>query len=147
MRNTLVALVCVALTAVACGAVNSINTNRDGFALRGYDPVAYFTEGKPLPGTTEFTHSWGGAKWQFASARNRDLFAADPGKYAPQYGGYCAYAVSRGYTYDADPLHWKIVNDKLYVNFNAEAQQLWEKDASGHIAKADEHWPKLKEAK
>jgi YHS domain-containing protein len=111
-----------------------------GLAIRGTDPVAYFTEGKPVPGKAEFTHKWGDATWQFASAQNRDLFAQSPEKYAPQYGGFCAWAVSQGYTAATDPNAWKIVNDKLYLNYNSAVQWGWEKDISGNVAKGDKNW-------
>jgi YHS domain-containing protein len=112
-----------------------------GVAIRGTDPVAYFTEGKPVPGKPEFTHKWGDATWQFASAQNRDLFAKNPEKYAPQYGGFCAWAVSQGYTATTDPNAWKIVDNKLYLNYNSAVQWGWEKDISGNVAKGDKNWP------
>jgi hypothetical protein len=131
----------LAATAFALDPVNKSFLR--GVAIKGHDPVAYFTEGKPVEGTKEFTHEWMKATWRFVSAKNRDLFAKEPEKYAPQYGGYCAYAVSEGYTADIDPKSWKIVKGKLYLNYNAEAQQLWEKDISGRIAKGDVNWPNL----
>ena len=113
----------------------------DGVAILGSDPVAYFTEGEYTPGTEEFTHEWEGATWQFASAENRDLFAANPEEYAPQYGGFCAYAVSQGNTASIEPTAWKIVDGKLYLNYNDKIQERWAKDIPGHIAQADENWP------
>jgi len=112
-------------------------------ALRGYDPVAYFTEGKPIEGSDRFTHHWQGATWHFASAENRDSFAADPERYAPQYGGYCAWAVSQGYTASTNPEAWRIVGDKLYLNYSKSVQKRWEKDVPGNIAKANRNWPGL----
>ena len=100
-------------------AVSPINTTwLEGVAVKGYDPVAYFVEGKPVKGSGKFEHKWMGAKWHFSSAENRDSFAKNPEKYAPQYGGYCAYAVSQGAIADIDPTAWKIVNGKLYLNLN-----------------------------
>ncbi|HEX4953180.1 MAG TPA: YHS domain-containing (seleno)protein [Thermoanaerobaculia bacterium] len=116
-----------------------------GLALDGYDAVAYFTDGKPVEGISKFEHTWQGAKWRFANEVHRDLFAANPEKYAPQYGGYCAWAVSQGYTADADPKAWKIVDGKLYLNYNAKVQKDWEKDVPGNIAKADANWPEVLE--
>ncbi|MDV3350419.1 YHS domain-containing (seleno)protein [Leptothoe sp. LEGE 181152] len=113
----------------------------DNVAIRGADPVAYFTEGDYTPGSEEFTHDWEGATWQFASAENRDLFAANPEEYAPQYGGFCAYAVSQGNTAPIEPTAWKIVDGKLYLNYNDKIQQRWAKDIPGYIAKADTNWP------
>ncbi|MEO0396738.1 MAG: YHS domain-containing (seleno)protein [Cyanobacteria bacterium P01_A01_bin.137] len=115
----------------------------DGVAIGGADPVAYFTEGDYTPGSGEFTHDWEGATWQFASAENRDLFAASPEEYAPQYGGFCAWAVSQGNTAPIDPTAWKIVDGKLYLNYNAQIQNRWAKDIPGNIALADENWPSV----
>ena len=110
-------------------------------AVGGYDPVAYFTEGRPVEGRRDITHTWKGVTWRFASEKNRDAFKADPAAYAPQYGGYCAWAVSQGYTAKGDPKHWKVVNGKLYLNYDARVQKDWEKDIPGHIAKAGKNWP------
>jgi YHS domain-containing protein len=110
-------------------------------AVGGYDPVAYFKEGAPVRGdkSLEFEHA--GARWRFASAENLAAFKADPNRYAPQYGGYCAWAVSQGYTAKGDPKNWKIVNGRLYLNYNDEIQTRWEKDVPGFITKADANWP------
>ncbi len=149
MRTPTLTLLALAVFAVSrAAAIDPVNkTTFGGVAIKGYDPVAYFTESKPVEGSKEFTYDWQSATWRFASAKNRDLFAKDPEKYAPQYGGYCAYAVSQGYTATIDPQRWKIVDGKLYLNYSKEAQELWEKDVPGHIAAADKNWPKLKEAK
>jgi YHS domain-containing protein len=112
-------------------------------AVSGYDPVAYFTESKPVKGDAKFTYAYAGAEWRFASPENRDKFAANPEKYAPQYGGYCAWAVSEGNTASADPLRWKIVNDKLYLNYDADIQKKWEMSIPENIKKADKNWPKV----
>lgn len=112
-------------------------------ALQGHDPVAYFSEGRPVPGELRFTQRWNGANWLFASAENRDRFAADPESFAPRYDGYCAYAASQGYVAPGDPGTWAIVDGKLYLNFSPEAKKLWEQDIPGHIAQADENWPGL----
>ena len=110
-------------------------------AVGGYDPVAYFTEGKPVEGKRDITWSWKGVTWRFANEKNREAFKASPEKYAPQYGGHCAWAVSSGYTAKGDPKHWKIVNGKLYLNYNAKVQGDWERDVPGHIVKGDKNWP------
>lgn len=110
-------------------------------AVGGHDAVAYFSEGRPVKGDAAFTLKHAGAEWRFASAANRDLFAAAPERYAPQFGGYCAWAVSQGYTASGDPRFWKIVDGKLYLNYDAEVQQRWEKDIPGFIAKAERNWP------
>ncbi len=110
-------------------------------AAGGYDVVAYFTEHKPVKGDARFVHEYQGATWRFASAAHRDAFIADPRRYAPQYGGYCAWAVSEGTTASADPKLWKIVDGKLYLNYDADVQKKWELDIPGHIRKADRNWP------
>lgn len=114
-----------------------------GLAVKGFDPVAYFTDGKPVQGTKEFEYSWMNATWRFASAAHRDAFAAEPAKYAPQYGGYCAYGVSKGYAVNVDPEAWRIVDGKLYLNYNKEVREAWMKDIPGFIRKADQNWPKI----
>ncbi len=110
-------------------------------AVQGYDPVAYFKDGAPTKGSAGFTATYMGATFQFASAANRDAFKADPAAYAPQYGGYCAWAVSQGYHAKGDARHWKIVDGKLYLNYNGSVQRKWEKDVPGFISKADTQWP------
>lgn len=148
-NRILVAAVAVALAAllpVAAQAAPRVNKSFfGGVALDGYDPVAYFTDGKPVAGRPEITREWNGATWRFASAEHRDLFTADPAKYAPQYGGYCAWAVSKGYTADIDPEAWRIVDGKLYLNYDREVQKLWEQDVPGNIRKADANWPRIEQ--
>ncbi|MEM1250651.1 MAG: YHS domain-containing (seleno)protein [Acidobacteriota bacterium] len=114
-------------------------------AIKGYDPVAYFTDQKPVKGSSRITHDWKGAEWRFASEANRDKFAADPERWAPQYGGYCAWAVSQGYTAGIDPKAWTVVGDKLYLNYSKKIQSQWEEDRDGNIAKGDANWPKVLE--
>ncbi len=132
---------------VSAAAIAPVYSTLLGGAIRGYDPVAYFTESKPVEGKKAFSHKWKGATWYFASERNRDLFRADPEKYAPRYGGYCAYAVSRGYTASIVPEAWKIVDGKLYLNFSKGVQQTWEQDIPGNIKLADKNWPSLLKGK
>ncbi len=112
-----------------------------GRAIRGYDAVAYFEDGQPQPGSAAFSHDWKGAVWLFASAAHRDAFATDPERYAPQFGGYCAYAVSKGHALEARPEIWSIVDDKLYLNLGPGAQSLWREDVPGNIARATSNWP------
>jgi YHS domain-containing protein len=112
-------------------------------ALSGYDAVAYFTESKAVPGKAEFEHAWNGARWRFASAANRDRFAAAPETYAPQFGGYCAWAVSRGYTASGDPNAWSVVGGKLYLNYSMKVRAQWEQDVPGNIAKGVANWPSV----
>ena len=112
-----------------------------GIAIKGEDPVAYFTESKPVPGSKKSETEWKGAKWRFASAQNRDMFQSNPEKYAPQYGGYCSYAVSQGYTAKIKINAWAIVDGKLYLNYSQSVRRLWETDIPGHIASANKNWP------
>ncbi len=112
-------------------------------ALSGYDPVAYFTQKAAVKGSDEFKMTWNGAEWHFANAADLAAFKANPAKYAPQYGGYCAWAVSQGYTASGDPTVWKVVNDKLYVNYNAEVGEKWQKNIPGFITAANTNWPKI----
>lgn len=110
-------------------------------ALDGYDAVAYFTESKPVAGKPEFRAEWQGARWYFASAENLAVFHADPARYAPQYGGYCAYAVGSGYTAKSDPLAWHVENGKLYLNFDSSVREQWMAKRSELITSADRNWP------
>jgi YHS domain-containing protein len=114
-----------------------------GVAVGGYDPVAYFVDGRPVKGAASITLEHQGAIWRFASIANRDLFKADPAKYAPQYGGHCAWAVAEGYTAKGDPTAWTIADGRLYLNYNRAVQLNWEKDIAGNVRRGDGHWPKL----
>jgi YHS domain-containing protein len=112
-------------------------------AVSGYDPVAYFTDGRPVRGTTQFRMTHNGYEYRFASAEHLAAFRANPARYTPQYGGYCAWAVSQGYTASADPTNWRIVDGKLYLNYNDEVQRRWESDIAGHIRSANANWPSV----
>ncbi len=110
-------------------------------AVSGYDAVAYFVAGRPVEGKKAFEFEWNGATWRFADAANLAAFTAEPDKFAPQYGGYCAWAVSQGTTASTDPEAWRIVDGKLYLNYSKSVQQTWFQDIPGNIAKADKNWP------
>lgn len=138
LRRALTVLV-LTLPALALARTNL----EEGIAVRGTDVVAYFTEGRPRAGQAEFAHEWEGARWLFASAANRDAFAANPARYAPAYGGFCAWAVSQGYTAPIDPAAWRIVEGRLYLNYDRNVQRRWERDIRGHIARAEANWPRL----
>ena len=145
MRRLSSALALAALLSTAAAAALS-PVNRSllgGVAIDGFDPVAYFTDGRPVEGSKAHSFDWQGATWRFASAAHRDLFAAAPEKYAPQYGGYCAWAVSNGYTADTDPEAWSIVDGRLFLNYSLEVRSKWEQDVPGNIGRADRNWPKL----
>lgn len=148
VRQTTALVACLLATACAVSPdkishskpVDEIN-NRQGLALKGYDPVAYFTDAKPTEGNAAIVYQWRGATYRFATAEHRDAFESNPQRYAPQFGGYCAFAVSQGTTADADPFQWALVDEKLYVNNNAFAAALWNRDRPGHIEAANTNWP------
>ena len=114
---------------------------RWGVAIRGYDPVEYFRGNGPVKGDSDFESEWNGATWRFASAENRDLFAADPEAHAPQYGGYCAWAVANNYTASTDPDAWSLHDGKLYLNYSLGVRRTWSEDIPGNIGKGDANWP------
>ncbi|MBX2881225.1 MAG: hypothetical protein KTR32_14880 [Granulosicoccus sp.] len=133
-------------TSASVQAAEPINTlekgllfgyNESGTAIRGYDTVAYFTQSKPVEGLDKYSTEWKGATWKFSSQEHLDLFKNDPDKYAPQYGGYCAYGVSQDALVKIEPEFWSIIDDKLYLNYDAGVQKTWESDISGYISAAD----------
>ena len=134
MLKRLLATLCLSLALSAAQAEG----------LGGYDPVSYFTGVTPAKGLAAFTSAYRGETYQFTSAANRDAFAADPGKYLPQYGGYCAWAVAQGKLAPGDPLISRVVDGKLYLNVNRDIAARWERDIPGFIRSADGNWPKLK---
>jgi YHS domain-containing protein len=117
---------------------------RNNLAIDGYDPVAYFTEMKPVEGSPEFHADYQGSTFQFASAAHRDAFTADPEKFAPQYGGYCAYGMAKGYKASIDPAAFTVVGDKLYLNYSETVRSQWLMDIPGYIRKADANWPDVR---
>lgn len=114
---------------------------KDGVALRGHDPVAYFSENKPVKGWPEYKAEHKGSIFHFASKANRDAFVAEPNKYAPQYGGFCAFGMSNGYKAATDPAAFRVVDGKLYLNYNRDVQAMWSADIAEFVVKADGHWP------
>ena len=124
-------------------SISRVNVTSEGIAIKGYDPVAYFTGQGPLKGNPEFEYIWNGARWRFSSAANRESFMQEPEKYSPRYGGYCAYAVSQGKIADIDPAAWTIFEGRLYLNLNKDVQKLWEKDIIEYIRLADKNWPRM----
>lgn len=117
---------------------------RDGAAIGGYDPIAYFTERKPVKGSPEFHADYQGSMFHFVSATHRDVFTADPQKFAPQYGGYCAFGMAKGYKASIDPAAFTVVGDKLYLNYSERVRLQWISDIPGYIRKADTNWPDVK---
>jgi hypothetical protein len=117
---------------------------KDGVAINGYDAVAYFTESKPVKGDARITTKWNNATWLFASKANLEKFKKSPEKFAPQFGGFCAYGMSQGHAADTDPNAFTVVNNKLYLNYNPEVKEMWSKDRDNLINKADKNWAELK---
>ncbi len=146
IRRSMVAALFIAALFLPAGtalALDPVFSTYLGGAIRGYDPVAYHAEGKPVAGKRAHRVEWKGATWSFASAENKALFEGDPEKYAPRYGGYCAWAVSQGYTASIDPDAWSIVDGKLYLNYSLGVRDQWSQDIPGNIAKGNVNWPKL----
>ena len=146
IRRAVVPVLVMAFLAGTTGtahAVDPVFSTYLGGAIRGYDPVAYHTEGAPVAGKRAHRVKWKGATWSFASAENKALFEGDPEKYAPRYGGYCAWAVSNGYTASIDPDAWSMVDGKLYLNYSLGVRDQWSQNIPGNIAKGDVNWPKL----
>ena len=143
LKSASTALMALVFTAFAAHArSNEVYTGLlSSLAVGGYDTVAYFKVGKPVQGKAEFETEYKGATWRFSTRENLEAFKASPAAYAPQYGGYCAWAVSQGYTASGDPQFWKVVNGKLYLNYDGSVQAKWEKDIPGFIVKADKNWP------
>jgi YHS domain-containing protein len=135
------------LAARAAPAINTLKSGllggRDDTAILGYDTVAYFTEGKAVKGQERFVTEWRGAKWQFASQAHLETFKAAPEKYAPQYGGYCAFGVAQGYLVKIEPDQFKVIDGKLYLNYDASVQKKWLEDPAGYIRRADANFPGL----
>jgi YHS domain-containing protein len=123
---------------------NGVTLAGPGLAAHGYDVVAFFTEGKPRAGSDAYALAYGGGTYRFASQAHFDAFEADPGKYEPAYGGFCAYGVTLGKKFDGDPRHWKIVDGRLYLNLNGDIQVEWSKDVPGNIKKADSNWARIR---
>ena len=129
------------LSLLASDPKPEINTESDSLALRGYDAVAYFTDAQAIRGLAQFEVTWKSARWRFATAAHRDQFIKAPERYAPQFGGYCAWAVAHNYTADGDPDAWKIVDGKLYLNYSKRVQKKWETDIPGFTRQGDANWP------
>ncbi len=117
--------------------------NTDDIAINGYDPVAYFEQGQPVEGLLDYAVNWNDAVWLFSTPEHMALFEGNPEAYAPQFGGYCAFALSKGQLAPTVPEAWTIVDGKLYLNYNLQARQLWSEDIPGNITKAESYWPDI----
>lgn len=147
----LVAIAALTLAGAAPVSANPVNTSEGmtlaggPLAIHGYDPVAYFTEGRARVGKAVHSVKQGDAVYRFVSEANKQKFEANPQRYTPQYGGYCAYGVAVGAKFDGDPTLFKVVDGKLYFNLNPEIQQKWQEDIPGNIVKADANWPQIRD--
>lgn len=124
-----------------------INTTAENVAVKGFDTVAYFTAQKAIEGNPQYSFVWNGAKWYFSSAENMEKFKSAPENYAPQFGGYCSFAVSKGYTADGDPNAWKIVDGRLYLNYNQKVKEMWEAEQEKRIEDGKKNWEEFKKKK
>ena len=142
--TTSAATLALSLSAASFAADIDINANGNDLAIQGYDPVAYFTQEKPTKGSNDFAATYKNAIYLFSSEQNRDLFRASPAKYAPQFGGFCAYGVTKGRKFDTDPTAWRVVDGKLYLNLNKDVQKVWLENVPGYITNANQTWPTIK---
>lgn len=141
--KTTISIVIVLLSAMSGFAKDALNVDEKGLALQGYDPVAYFTENKPVKGSTEFTAAYKGATYHFASAEHKAAFEKDPAKYEPQFGGFCGYAASINKLAPIQPEFFQVLNGRLVLQHNEKAWTLWHEDVEGNLKKADANWPTL----
>jgi YHS domain-containing protein len=139
-----IAIAAFSLLSAAAHAGDFFET--DGVALRGYDPVAYFVSAKPQRGQAQYSYDYKGSRFYFSSEENRRAFMATPEKYAPQFGGYCAYGTAQGYKVSTQPDAFAIVGDKLYLNYNTKVQEIWRQDVPGNIERAEKNWPEVSKA-
>ena len=142
MKNLSIAALAIFFAISLSAQTVQYNSNK-GIAIKGYDPVAYFIEHKAVEGNKQFSTEWSGSQWKFISQANLDSFKLTPEKYAPQFGGYCAMGVSENHKAPTDPTAWTIVNDKLYLNYNASVKEMWIKDTVNRINTANANWPSL----
>jgi YHS domain-containing protein len=149
--NRLLYGICVMFVLVGVGGALTIRghsqprviNNDKGVAVQGYDVVAYFTDKAAVKGSAQHAHIWNGVEWRFASPEHLDAFVKDPARYAPAFGGYCAYGVSRGYAVDVDPEAFAVVDGALYLNYSKSVQRTWNEDRVGYISKARQRWPEV----
>lgn len=147
---SLLAIFGVAFYLSACAkteGVKQINTTSENIAIKGFDTVAYFVTENAVQGDTQYQFVWNGAKWLFSNKENMEKFKVNPEQYAPQFGGYCSWAVSHGYTANGDPNAWKIVDGKLYLNYNPKVKEMWEKEQEKLIKDGEKNWGEFKTKK
>lgn len=142
MKIIILNIICMLFSVIVQAQAVKYNSS-NGIAINGYDPVAYFLQNKAEEGKKELSIEWSGSSWQFSSVANLDSFKLQPLKYAPQYGGYCAYGLSENHLAETDPTAWTIVADKLYLNYNNKVKEMWRKTKENRIIKADANWPTI----
>jgi len=142
--KTILASAILVASSFAFAADIEMNADANDLAIKGYDPVSYFTMSTAKMGNASYTATYKGGIYQFSTEENRDMFNAAPAKYAPQYGGYCAFGVAMEKKFDTDPLAWKIVDNKLYLNLNKDVQKKWLTDVSGYLDLSSENWHDIK---
>lgn len=147
MKSLIISATLLFITAFSANAQKNEVYAVDGKAIKGYDPVAFFKESKPVKGADSLSCTYKDVQWLFSSKENLDAFKADPEKYAPQYGGFCAYGTAQGHKAPTQTETWTIVDGKLYFNYNMKVKQAWTKDQPALIEKADQQWPSVKEEK
>ena len=147
MKSLLIYLISLIGCLACVHAGEDVNIDKNGLALQGYDPVAYFTDGKPVKGSPEFTATYKGANYQFVSAEHRDMFNATPAKYEPQFGGFCGYAASINKLASIEVDKFQVLHDRLVLQHNKKAWDLWHQDVEGNLKKADANWPTLSQQK
>ena len=145
MTKTIFTLIIVLSCAIGVHAQKTSVFSADGKAIRGYDPVAFFTDSKPVKGYDSLSYDWQDGHWLFSSTSNLEQFKSNPEKYAPAYGGYCAYGTAQGHKAPTETDTWSIVDGKLYFNYNKKVKEAWLKDQAGMIQKADTVWPQIKD--
>lgn len=131
------------LTVTAGSALAGDFFEKDGVALRGYDPVAYFTTGMPVKGAAAHRYEYKGSTFYFATSANERSFIRNPGKYVPQFGGFCAFGAANGYKVSTQPDAFAVVDGKLYLNHDIKVLGRWKEDVPGNIAKAEKNWPEV----
>ncbi|MBX7172378.1 MAG: YHS domain-containing protein [Pyrinomonadaceae bacterium] len=146
-KSILFLILGISILAANCSkteGVKLVNTNAENIAIKGYDTVAYFADNGAVKGNPQYEFVWNGAKWFFSSKQNMEKFQANPDQYAPQFGGYCSWAVSHGYTADGDPEAWKVVDGKLYLNYNQKVKEKWEAEQPKLIEDGKKNWQEFK---
>jgi len=145
MKNLFVALILFSALSTISVAKELNNLDRNGVAIQGYDPIAFFTDSRAVRGNSQFQSAYGGAKYYFASAEHKAAFDKEPAKYEPQFGGYCAYGASQGHKVPIKIEAWQIVNGRLLMQYDLDVKDTFNKDQQGNLRKADQKWPGLVE--